>query len=125
MNLADQGLTQDYGCDTRGKKIPLEDHENPALNYFQSIVRKGFFIGKRILSAFARYARLASHEQAVEKESYAFADRPELCRRVRSIVSLQRTKAWNSGRLERWIDGFKTQYSNFPIFQHPTSYGRL
>jgi hypothetical protein len=52
------------------------------------MVRKGFFIGKRILSAFPRYARLASHEQAVEKDSYVFADRPELCRRVRSIVSL-------------------------------------
>jgi hypothetical protein len=48
------------------------------------MVRNGFFIGKRILSAFARYARLASHEQAVEKDSYAFADRPEFCRRVRS-----------------------------------------
>jgi hypothetical protein len=35
------------------------------------MVRKGFFIGKRILSAFAQYARLASHEQAVEKDSYA------------------------------------------------------
>jgi hypothetical protein len=35
------------------------------------MVRKGFFIGKRILSAFPRYARLASHEQAVEKDSYA------------------------------------------------------
>jgi hypothetical protein len=48
------------------------------------MVRKGFYIGKRILSAFPRYARLVSHEQAVEKDSYAFADRPELCRRVRS-----------------------------------------
>jgi hypothetical protein len=75
------------------------------------MVRKGFFIGKRILSAFARYARLASHEEAVEKDSY---------RSLRSIVSLQRTKAWNSGRMEQWIDGFKTQYSNFLIFQHPT-----
>jgi hypothetical protein len=82
------------------------------------MVRKGFYIGKRILSAFPRYARLVSHEQAVEKDSYAFADRPELCRRVRSTVSLQPTKAWNSGRLERWIDGFKTQYSNIPIFQY-------
>jgi hypothetical protein len=27
--------------------------------------------------------------QAAEKDSYAFADRPELCRRVRSIASLQ------------------------------------
>jgi hypothetical protein len=35
------------------------------------MVRKGFYIGKRILSAFPRYARLVSHEQAVEKDSYA------------------------------------------------------
>src|SRR5262245_17812770 len=57
---------------------------NIHVNYFQRMVRNGFFIGKRILSAFPRYARLASHEQAVEKDSYALADRPELCRRVRS-----------------------------------------
>jgi hypothetical protein len=42
------------------------------------MVRNGFFIGKRILSAFHRYARLASHEQAAaKKDSYAFADRAE------------------------------------------------
>ena len=57
---------------------------NRRVNYFQGMVRNGFFIGKRILSAFPRYARLASHEHAVEKDSYAFADRRELCRRVRS-----------------------------------------
>src|SRR5215475_5381873 len=47
---------------------------NIRVNYFQRMVRNGFFIGKRILSAFPRYARLASHKQAVEKDSYAFAD---------------------------------------------------
>src|SRR5262249_22714582 len=57
---------------------------NIHVNYFQRMVRNGFFIGKRILSAFPRYARLASHEQAVEKDTYAFAVRRELCRRVRS-----------------------------------------
>ena len=44
---------------------------NIHVKYFQRMVRNGFFIGKRILSAFPRYARLASHEQAVEKDSYA------------------------------------------------------
>jgi hypothetical protein len=40
---------------------------NIRLYYFQRMVRNGFFIGKRILSAFPRYARLASHEHAIEK----------------------------------------------------------
>src|SRR5262245_66678020 len=77
-------MTQDKSGAPHCKDIPLHDHEYPHLNYFQRMVRKGFFVGKRILSAFPRYSRLASHKQTVEKDSYAFADRPELCRRVRS-----------------------------------------
>jgi hypothetical protein len=52
------------------------------------MVRKGLFIGKRILSAFPHYGRLSRYEQAVEKDSYVFADHAELCRRVRSTGSL-------------------------------------
>jgi len=48
------------------------------------MVRKGCIVGKGTLSAFPHYARLSSYEQAVEKDLYASADRPELCRRVRS-----------------------------------------
>jgi hypothetical protein len=85
MNLATQQLAQNKSGATHCKHIALHDHEYPRLNYFQRMVRNGFFIGKRILSAFLRYARLSSYEHAVEKDSYAFADRPEFCRRVRSI----------------------------------------
>src|SRR5262245_16420483 len=65
---------------------------NIHVNYFQRMVRNGFFIGKRILSAFPRYARLASHEQAVEKDSYAFADRPGFVEGCARPISHQRTK---------------------------------
>ena len=56
------------------------------------MVRKGFFIGKRILSAFPRYARLASHEQAVEKDSYAFADPLSFVEGCARPISRQRTR---------------------------------
>jgi hypothetical protein len=76
------------------------------------MVRKGFFIGKRILPAFPRYARLASYEQAAEKDSYAFVDRPELCPRVRSTVSLQLAYGV-------WLIAYGSSVPNYAISYQP------
>jgi hypothetical protein len=51
------------------------------------MVRNGFFIGKRILSAFALYARLASHDTLLKKT--------HMLRCARSI-SRQRTREYAS-----------------------------
>src|SRR5215813_9859156 len=65
---------------------------NIHVNYFQRMVRNGFFIGKRILSAFPRYARLASHEQAVEKDTCFCRFAVSFVEGCARPISRQRTK---------------------------------